>query len=74
MAEEKNLLGQTITIRASDEFKKKLLDFVAEASKEVDSEIKISDLVRLGLDWALLHTPTRIVDFLVGDEPLGKHL
>jgi len=72
--EEEVVLKRTITIRASDAFKESLQEFARKATAEVDGEVKVSDLVRLGLDWVLAHSPSDVVDFLVGDKQLSDHL
>ena len=74
MSDQKKNLEDTITIRASQEFKEKLEKLAGDATKEVTGKIKLSDLVRLGLDWVVLHNPTEVVSFLVGDTKLNDHL
>jgi len=71
--EEKSILEHTITIRASREFKDKLEGLAKDCTSKVDGEVKVTDLVRLGLDWVLLHNADQVVALLVGEDTLDKH-
>lgn len=67
---EKENLTQTITIRASEVYKDKLYKLAKDASQQLSGEVKITDLVRLGLDWVSAHKPDEIVAFLVREKEL----
>ena len=69
----KKNLEETITIRASKEYKNKLQKLAKDATGEVGGIVKITDLVRLGLDWISVHTMDELVDFLVGEQDVANH-
>jgi len=67
-------LNKTITIRASQEFKDDLKKLAETVSKELTVEVRISDLVRLGLAWVFSLDVDNIVELLTEENALLRYL
>jgi len=74
MGEKEEVLEHTITVRSTEEFKNRMTKMAEDCTKELSNTVRITDLVRLGLDWILAHKPDEVVKFLCEEEKIEDHM